>query len=118
MGEERRKEVELWRTLERIEEERKKEEERRKEVERLRKYQPLASEVDIAAKKGDIARVKQLQQSETTDTPLLLELRSRLGAGEYQGDRLGLYHLTIDTREESKRQGLVYRQLHDGDNQQ
>ena len=50
-------------------------------------------------------------------TPLLLELRSRSGAGEDQGDTLGLYHLTIDPREESKRQGLVYRQLHNGDNQ-
>ena len=48
----------------------------------------------------------------------MLELRSRSGAGEYLGDRLGLYHLTKDTREESQRQGPVYRQLHDGDNKQ
>ena len=38
-------------------------------------------------------------------------------AGEYQGTRLGLYHLTTDTRVERLRQGLVYRQLHIGDNQ-
>ena len=36
-------------------------------------------------------------------------------AGEDQGDALGLYHLTIDPREERLRQGLVYRQLHDAD---
>ena len=48
---------------------------------------------------------------------MLLELRSKSGAGEYRGYVLGLYYLTIDTREESKRQGLVYRQLHDGDDQ-
>ena len=48
----------------------------------------------------------------------MLELRSRSGAGEYQAGRLGLYHLTKDTREEDKRQGPVYRQLHDGDNHQ
>ena len=52
------------------------------------------------------------------DVPLLLELSSRSGAGEWHGDSLGLYHLTTDTREESKRQGPVYRQLHDGDNEQ
>ena len=35
--------------------------------------------------------------------------------GEHQGDQLGLYHLTIDRREERLRQGLVYRQIHDAD---
>ena len=48
-------------------------------------------------------------------TPLLLELRSKSDAGKIYGNLLGLYHLTIDTREESLRQGLVYRQLHDAD---
>jgi hypothetical protein len=44
----------------------------------------------------------------------LLELRSTSSAGEYQGQKLGLYYLTTDQREESPRQGLVYRQLHCG----
>ena len=49
--------------------------------------------------------------------PSTLELRSLAGAGEYQGDVLGLYHLTTDP--ESERQGpAVYRQLHDGNQQQ
>ena len=60
------------RAVEKKEERRKREEERRKEVERLRKYQTLVSEVDIAAKKGDIARVKQLQQSETTGIVIII----------------------------------------------
>ena len=42
------------------------------EEERLRKDQPLASEVDIAATKGDIARVKQLQQTETTGIVIII----------------------------------------------
>merc|ERR1719507_410749 len=78
----------------------------------------FVEEVDAAARKGLIPPLKKLQQSLRKDQPLLLELRSRSGAGEYQGDRLGLYHLTKDTREESKRQGPVYRQLHDRDNEQ
>ena len=48
----------------------------------------------------------------------MLELRGTSGAGEDWGSDLGLYHLTKDTREEDKRQGPVYRQLHDGDNEQ
>ena len=48
----------------------------------------------------------------------MLELSSRSGAGEHQSSKLGLYHLTTDTREESKRQGPVYQHLHDGDNEQ
>ena len=36
-----------------------------KEKERVKKEQPLAAEVDSAAKKGDIERVKQLQQLES-----------------------------------------------------
>ena len=48
--------------------------------------------------------------------PSRLELRSSAGAGEYQGDVLGLYQLTTDP--ESERQGpAVYRQLHDGEEQ-
>merc|ERR1712183_205377 len=36
----------------------------------------------------------------------------------WRGSKLGLYHLTIDPREERLKQGLVYRQLHGvGDNQ-
>ena len=35
-------------------------------------------------------------------------------AGENQGDKLGLYHLTTDPREESSRRGLVYKQFHCG----
>merc|ERR1712107_546435 len=87
---------------------------RKKHEEKMRKEQPLAAEVDNAAKKGDVAGIKQLQQRDTSGTPLLLELRSTSGAGEYRGNRLGLYHLTTDQREESSRQGLVYRQLHCG----
>ena len=52
-----------------------------------------------------------------SDTPLLLELRSVSGAGKRWSSLLGTYNLTVDTREESLRQGLVYRKLHDGDNQ-
>jgi len=95
----------------------KNEEKRKEKEERIRKEQALAAEVDTAAKKGEIARVKQLQQLETDGIPLLLELRSTSGAGEWQGDCLGLYHLTIDPREEILKQGLVYRQLHGGNNQ-
>ena len=51
-------------------------------------------------------------------TPLLLELRSTSGAFNYRSFLLGIYHLTIDTREESLRQGLVYRRLHDGGDKQ
>ena len=35
----------------------------------IRKEQPLAAEVDDAAKKGDIARIKQLQQRDTSGKP-------------------------------------------------
>ena len=49
---------------------------------------------------------------------MMVELRSRSEAGEWFGSRLGLYQLTVDTREERLRQGVVYRQLHDGDDQQ
>ena len=48
----------------------------------------------------------------------MVELRSRSEAGEWCGDELGLYQLTVDTREERLRQGVVYRQLHDGDDRQ
>jgi len=89
-------------------------EERRKYEEKMRKMEPVAAEVDDAAKKGDIAGIKQLQQRVRSGTPLLLELRSTSGAGEYWGDQLGVYHLTTDQREESLRQGLVYLQLHCG----
>ena len=47
-----------------------------------------------------------------------MELRGTSGAGEYWGPCLGVYLLTKDTRKEDKRQGPVYRQLHDGDNEQ
>ena len=47
-----------------------KEEERRKE--KMRKEQPLAVEVDTAAKKGDFARVKQLQQMETSGIVIII----------------------------------------------
>ena len=49
--------------------------------------------------------------------PSTLELRSSAGAGEYQGSKLGLFHRTTDP--EGERQGpAVYRQLHDGNQQQ
>ena len=41
-------------------------EERRKHEEKMRKEQPLAAEVDDAAKAGDIAGIKQLQQRDTS----------------------------------------------------
>ena len=57
----------------RKEEEMKKEEERRKEEERIRKgWEPLAAEVDTAAKNGDIERVKQLQQMETSGIDFII----------------------------------------------
>ena len=40
----------------------KKKRQAKKTEEEMRKEQPLAGEVDAAAKKGDLARVKQLQQ--------------------------------------------------------
>ena len=43
--------------------------------------------------------------------PLFLELRSKSDTGELPSSKLGLYHLTTDTREEGLRQGPVYRQL-------
>ena len=46
---------------------------------------------------------------------LLVELRSSGGAGEYQGERLGLYQLLPD--EKGDGQSPVYRQRHDGDNE-
>ena len=46
------------------------------------------------------------------------ELRNESEVGECQGDCLGLYHPTIDTREEGLKEGPVYQQLHDGDNKQ
>ena len=49
----------------------------------------------------------------------MVELRSRSEKEkEWCGDPLGLYQLTVDTREESLRQGVVYRQPHDGDDWQ
>jgi len=51
------------------------------------------------------------------DSPGLVELRSSEGAGECVGDALGLYQLLPDGGE-GGRQGPVYRQRHDGDNQQ
>ena len=53
-----------------------------------------------------------------SDLPLLLELRGGAGEGECHSDLFGLYHLTTDTREEGLRQGMVYRQLHDGHDKQ
>ena len=58
--------IEKWER--RKEEERvwKEEKRRKEEEERIRKgWEPLAAEVDTAAKKRDLARVKQLQQLET-----------------------------------------------------
>jgi len=49
--------------------------------------------------------------------PGQLELRSCGGAGESQGSLLGLFQLLPDGGEGGT-QGPVYRQLHDGDNQQ
>ena len=43
-------------------------EERRKHEEKVRKMEPVAVEVEGAAKAGDIARIKQLQQSDTNGT--------------------------------------------------
>ena len=43
-------------------------EERRKHEEKMRKMEPVAAEVDNAAKKGDIAGIKQLQQRDTSGT--------------------------------------------------
>ena len=43
-------------------------EERRKHEEKMRKMEPVAAEVDVAAKKGDIAGIKQLQQRDTSGT--------------------------------------------------
>ena len=49
----------------------------------------------------------------------MVELRSRSEKEkEWCGGKLGLYQLTVDTREERLRQGVVYRQLHDGDDWQ
>ena len=68
--------------------------------------------------------------------PNMVELSSSGGAGEYKGDHLGLYQLLPDGGEKAKKasglfqglfqllsdggewgsQGPVYRQLHDGDN--
>ena len=55
----------------------------------------------------------------------LVELRSRGGAGDWQGDCLGLYQMLPDKSQgvlssliPGGRQGPVYRQLHDGDNHQ
>ena len=63
---------EEWRQRE---EKRRKEEERKKEEERIRKgWEPLAAEVDSAAKKGDIARVKQLQQLETSGIVIIISI--------------------------------------------
>ena len=60
--------IEKWERRKEEERVRKEEEKRRKEEEeRIRKgWEPLAAEVDTAAKKGDIARVKQLQTTGTT----------------------------------------------------
>ena len=41
-------------------------EKKKKEAERVRNEQPLAAEVDKAAKDGNISLVKELQQSETS----------------------------------------------------
>ena len=46
-----------------------------------------------------------------SDVPLFLKMRSSSDAGELPGSKLGLYHLTTDTREEGLRQGPVYHQL-------
>ena len=48
--------------------------------------------------------------------PSQIELRSSGGAGEWQGDKMGLYQLLPDA-EKGDEQGPVYRQRHDGDNQ-
>ena len=64
--EEMRKE-EKWKYEEMRKEEMRKEE-RRKHEEKMRKMEPVAAEVDDAAKKGDIARIKQLQQTDTSGT--------------------------------------------------
>ena len=49
--------------------------------------------------------------------PDQVELRSSGEAGEYLGDKMGLYQLLSDGGK-GARQGPVYRQRHDGDNQQ
>jgi len=47
--------------------------ERRKEEERIRKgWEPLASEVGTAAETGDIARVKELQQLQTSGIVIII----------------------------------------------
>ena len=54
---------------------------------------------------------EKLPSWKTKSTLLALTLIIKY-AGECRGSHLGLYHQTIDPREESLRQGLVYRQLH------
>jgi hypothetical protein len=55
-------------------------------VERVRKYQPLASEVDIAARKGDIAWLKQLQQSDTTGIIVIITIAVSAGINQAKED--------------------------------
>ena len=55
-------------------ERKKKGEQKREKEERIKKEQPLAAEVDAAARKGDLARVKQLQQLDTSGIILIIEL--------------------------------------------
>ena len=50
--------------------------------------------------------------------PIFLELRSKSDTGELPSSKLGLYHLTSDTREEGKSQGPVYCQDQNGDKKQ
>ena len=53
--------------------ERRIDEEERKEIEQeARREQPLAAEVDTAARKGDLARVKQLQQLKTCGNAIII----------------------------------------------
>ena len=51
-----------------------------------------------------------------TGPPSLVELRSSGGAGEYQGDKPGLYQL-LPGGGEGGMQGPVYRQLHNTNDQ-
>jgi len=73
----------------------------------------LGDKFEFATNRGLIPLVRKLQQFLIKGVPLFLELRSSSDKGKlHQGDKLGLYHLTTDTREESKRQGPVYRQYY------
>ena len=69
---------------EKTEERRKKEEEHERVIEEARRLQPLAAEVDTAAKNGDIALVKQLQQLETNSNAIIISVTSSFSLNHYK----------------------------------